>query len=55
MPRAIVHGPKQYVGLEFPHLYTEQLLVKLTIILQYATNIIVTMGILVTANAELFY
>jgi len=25
-PRALVHGPTNYGGLEIPHLYTEQLL-----------------------------
>jgi len=55
IPRAIVHSPKQYVGLEFPQLYMEQLLAHLSMLLHYGPGLTDTTGILLRANAETFW
>jgi len=35
MARDVVHGPLCYQGLDIPNLYTEQMLTRLTTLLQY--------------------
>jgi len=54
-PRPLVYGPKWYMGLEMPHLYTEQLLAQLVMLLQYGHEVKDTMGILICTNAEVFH
>jgi len=36
--RAAVHGPLRYQGLDIPNLYTEQMVARITMLLQYGPN-----------------
>jgi len=38
LARAVVHGPVRYQGLEVPNLYTEQMVVRITTLLQYGPH-----------------
>jgi len=51
-PRALVHGPLQYGGLEIPHLYTEQILAHARTVLRYGPDQSDATGFLLHTAAE---
>jgi len=51
-PRALVHGPLEYGGLEIPDLFTEQLIAHVTTILRYGPEVTDPTGILLHATGE---
>jgi len=51
-PRALVHGPLQYGGLEIPHLYTEQIVAHARTILRYGIDRSDPTGFLLHTAAE---
>jgi len=54
LARAVVHGPVRYQGLEIPNLYTEQMVARITTLLQYGPHGDDVTGSLLRFNAEAF-
>jgi len=52
MPRSLVHGPLGYAGLNLPHLYTEQAVTQLTLLMRYGSHPTDHTGLLLRAVAE---
>ncbi len=53
-PRAIVHGPWQWGGLNIPNLFTEQIMKHVHTILKFSGNTSDMTGILLQASCEAF-
>jgi len=51
-PRDLTHGPLDYEGLEIPHLYTEQLIAHVQMLLCYGPSIANPTGMLIHATGE---
>jgi len=54
LARAAVHGPVRYQGLEIPNLYTEQIVARITTLLQYGPQVDDITGSLIRFTAEAF-
>jgi len=52
MPRAVVHGPLHYAGLNVPNLYTKQFLAQLIMVLWYGRLLDNTTGVLIQTTME---
>jgi len=52
MPCAVVHGPLKRAGLNIPHLYTEQFITQLTMLLRHGPCASKQTGLLIRALAE---
>ncbi len=52
MPHAVVHRPLERAGLNIPHLYTEQFITQLTMLLRHGPCASAQTGLLIRALAE---
>jgi len=54
MARDVVHRPLCYQGLDIPNLYTEQILARISTLLQYGPQVDDVKGSLIRFTAEAF-